>query len=149
MCGPSRWKDAAIEAAVDSRLSRRQKNGNEIASFLNTYQSSVVDKHLIIRTKKLQWVGLMKTSVALIGFMGTGKSAVGAVLAERLGKKFIEVDYLIEQKGGKPIPQIFEDEGEITFRELEIETIKQIAGRSNQVIACGGGAVLNRIKSID
>jgi shikimate kinase len=87
----------------------------------------------------------MKTSVALIGFMGVGKSAVSRVLAARLGKKLVEVDSLIEQKAARPIPQIFQEDGEITFRELEIEVIKIIAARKNQVIDCGGGVVLNQI----
>lgn len=87
----------------------------------------------------------MKTSIALIGFMGTGKTAVGKALAERLGKEFVEVDSLIEQKAGKTIPEIFQQDGEIAFRELEIEVIKEVAPKKNTVIACGGGVVLNRI----
>ena len=87
----------------------------------------------------------MKTSVALIGFMGVGKSAAGKILAERLGKKLVETDALIAQKAGKSIPQIFREDGEIAFRELEIEVIKEIAAGKNQVIDCGGGAVLNKI----
>ncbi len=87
----------------------------------------------------------MKTSVALIGFMGAGKTAVGQVLAQRLGKKLIELDAVIEKKAGKPIREIFRDEGEIAFRELEIEATKKIAGEKNAVIACGGGIVLNQI----
>jgi shikimate kinase len=87
----------------------------------------------------------MKTSVALIGFMGTGKTVAGRILAEKLGKKFIELDALIEKKAGKPIPAIFKDDGEIRFRELEIETTREAAGEKNAVIACGGGIVLNKI----
>lgn len=87
----------------------------------------------------------MKTSIALIGFMGTGKTTVGKLLAERLGKKFIEMDALIEKKAGKSIPDIFRDEGEIRFRELEIEVAREVDGRKNAVIACGGGVVLNKI----
>jgi shikimate kinase len=87
----------------------------------------------------------MKTNIALIGLMGAGKSTVGKLLAVRLHKFFVEVDALIEKKAGKPIPRIFLEEGEITFREIEIEVIKEIALQKNQVIACGGGAVLNRI----
>ena len=60
----------------------------------------------------------MKTSIALIGFMGAGKTAVGKALAEKLGKEFIELDPLIVEKAGKPIPLIFADDGEIAFREL-------------------------------
>lgn len=87
----------------------------------------------------------MKTNIALIGFMGVGKTEVGKALAEKLDKKFIELDALIEQKAGKSIPEIFKQDGEITFRELEIEVAKEVAGRKNIVIACGGGVVLNKI----
>ena len=87
----------------------------------------------------------MKTNVALIGFMGVGKTAVGEVLAKQLNREFIELDLLIEQKAGKSIPEIFEQDGEIAFRELEIEAVKQIAGEKNLVVACGGGVVLNKI----
>lgn len=87
----------------------------------------------------------MKTSIALIGFMGTGKTAVGKLLAARMGKEFIELDSLIEQKAGKSIPEIFQQDGEIGFRELEIEVTKEISGKKKAVIACGGGIVLNKI----
>ena len=87
----------------------------------------------------------MKTSIALIGFMGTGKTTVGRILATKLGKEFIELDSLIEQKAGKSIPEIFRQDGEIGFRELEIEMVKEISDKKNAVIACGGGIVLNKI----
>lgn len=87
----------------------------------------------------------MKTSIALIGFMGTGKTAVGKVLAARLGKEFIELDAAIEQKSGKTIPEIFQQDGEISFREIEIEVAKEAVASKNTVIACGGGIVLNTI----
>ncbi|MFC1953060.1 shikimate kinase [Chloroflexota bacterium] len=87
----------------------------------------------------------MKTNVALIGFMGTGKTAVGQLLAKELSRKFIEIDWLIEKQAGRTIPEIFRDDGEIGFRELEIEATKMIAGKNHCVIACGGGIVLNKI----
>ncbi len=87
----------------------------------------------------------MKSSVALIGFMGTGKTAVGRALAKKLGKNFIELDPLIEQKAGKTIPKIFKEDGEIAFRELEIAVTKEASGEKDSVIACGGGVVLNKI----
>ncbi len=87
----------------------------------------------------------MKSSVALLGFMGTGKTAVGKALAGRLCRDFIELDAVIERLAGKGIPDIFAQDGEIRFRELEIEATRQLAGRQNAVIACGGGVVLNRI----
>ncbi len=87
----------------------------------------------------------MKTSIALVGFMGVGKTAVGKALAESLGKGFIELDSLIEQKAGKSIPDIFRQDGEIGFRELEIGAVKGLVGQKQAVIACGGGVVLNKI----
>ncbi|MFH1663060.1 MAG: shikimate kinase [Chloroflexota bacterium] len=87
----------------------------------------------------------MKTNIALIGFMGAGKTAVAKILAEKLGKELIELDSLIEFKAGKSIPDIFRQHGEIAFRELEIEITREVAEGNNQVIACGGGIVLNKI----
>jgi shikimate kinase len=87
----------------------------------------------------------MRSNVALIGFMGVGKTAVGRVLAEKLDMEFLELDWLIERKAGKPIPQIFKQDGEIMFRQLEIDITREIAGKEGTVIACGGGMVLNKI----
>lgn len=87
----------------------------------------------------------MKTNVALIGFMGTGKTAVGEALAKRLDRKFVELDWLIERKAGKSIPDIFQQDGEVAFRDLEIEVTRETAREKNLVIACGGGIVLNKI----
>ncbi len=87
----------------------------------------------------------MKNSIALIGFMGVGKTAVGKVLAKELNRGFVELDSLIERKAGKPIPEIFEQDGEVAFRELEIEVTKEVSQNKNQIIACGGGLVLNKI----
>lgn len=87
----------------------------------------------------------MKTNVALIGFMGTGKTVVGEVLAKELNMSFLEMDSFISAKAGRPIPEIFERDGEIGFRELEIEVAKRVARERRSVIACGGGVVLNWI----
>ena len=87
----------------------------------------------------------MKTSIALIGFMGTGKTAVGKLLAERLGKTFIELDEEIEKAAGKSIGDIFRESGEARFRQIESEIVLKYAGRKNAVIACGGGIVLNEL----
>ena len=87
----------------------------------------------------------MKNSIALIGFMGTGKTAVGKILARKMELNFIELDALIEMKVKMTIPRIFEQGGEIAFRELEIEVTKDLVRVERSVIACGGGFVLNRI----
>jgi len=87
----------------------------------------------------------MKTNIALIGFMGTGKTVVGQVLAKKLDRQFIELDSLIEQRAGKSIPEIFQKDGEIAFREFEIKATREVSKGRDSVIACGGGIVLNKI----
>jgi shikimate kinase len=87
----------------------------------------------------------MKTNIALIGFMGAGKTTVARSLATRINREFIELDSLIELNTGKAITDIFSQDGEIVFREIEIKVTKDITNGRNMVIACGGGIVLNRI----
>jgi shikimate kinase len=88
-----------------------------------------------------------KDSIALIGFMGTGKSTIGRLLAKELGNtyKFLDMDTLIIKNAGKSIPQIFQEEGEIRFRELEIEISKKLSQLERIIVSCGGGIVLNGI----
>ena len=77
--------------------------------------------------------------------MGAGKTEVGKVLAAKLKKEFIELDALISDKAGKSIPRIFQEDGEIAFREIEIVVTKEVAASKNLVIACGGGIALNKM----
>ena len=77
--------------------------------------------------------------------MGTGKSAVGRAVAKKLQRKFIELDEIVVQMAGKSIPDIFQQDGEIAFREFEIQATRDIAREKRVIIACGGGIVLNSI----
>ena len=86
-----------------------------------------------------------KTNICLIGFMGTGKSTSGKLVAQQLGKDFLETDEIIVQKAGKSIPEIFSEDGELRFREFEIETIREASSAIDTVFSLGGGAVLNQI----
>jgi shikimate kinase len=88
---------------------------------------------------------MVKNSIALIGFMATGKSTVGKVLVEFLGKeyKFIETDQMVIQFAGKPIPKIFEEDGEKKFREYESIICDKISKQDMLIVSCGGGIVLN------
>ena len=79
-------------------------------------------------------------NVTLIGFMGSGKSSVGRTLAAWTGREFVDTDALIERRAGKTIPQIFADDGEEAFRDLESEAVAQATRRRGCVIATGGGA---------
>lgn len=81
--------------------------------------------------------------VALIGFMGCGKSTVGALLASRLGCRFLDLDELIEERAGRSIRQIFEEQGERVFREHEARAVQAACLHENAVISVGGGAVMN------
>ncbi|MEE5992518.1 MAG: shikimate kinase [Oscillospiraceae bacterium] len=80
-------------------------------------------------------------TVFLCGFMGCGKSTVGARMAKEMDCPFVDMDSYIEEKAGMTIPEIFEKHGEPYFRDLETEAIRELAGREG-VIACGGGAML-------
>jgi shikimate kinase len=83
------------------------------------------------------------TSIFLAGFMGTGKTTVGRLLAERLGRPFVDMDDRIEARAGKTISAIFAEEGESAFRALEREIVAELAGRRGIVAAAGGGAVMD------
>ena len=81
-------------------------------------------------------------NIILIGFMGSGKSAVGHFLAKRLGMDYIDTDELIEKTEKRKISDIFADSGEPYFRDLENEIIKTLQDYDNFVISTGGGMVL-------
>ncbi|HWQ32943.1 MAG TPA: shikimate kinase [Blastocatellia bacterium] len=79
--------------------------------------------------------------IFLTGFMGSGKSTVGQALADLLGRPFIDLDTRIEAITNRSIPDIIASDGEERFRQLESETLREIAKMSNSVIALGGGAI--------
>ena len=84
----------------------------------------------------------MKENIFLIGFSGTGKTSAGQTLARRLGYQYIDTDWQIEADTGRSVPEIFGQDGEAAFRELERATIEKICEDDYQVISTGGGAVL-------
>ncbi len=81
-------------------------------------------------------------NIVLIGFMGSGKTAVGKQLGERLGLSFKDTDSLIEERLGQKINAIFADKGEAFFRDMESQIIDELTAKDNQVLSCGGGAIL-------
>jgi 3-dehydroquinate synthase len=81
--------------------------------------------------------------IILIGFSGTGKSTVGRILGDRFGREFIDTDELVQQAAGKPILEIFRDEGEQAFRVLESDALAEACARADVVISTGGGVVLD------
>ena len=81
----------------------------------------------------------MGKNIILIGMMGCGKTTVGRLLAQPLGLELVDTDALIEQREGRPIPDLFSQDGEAYFRALELALCRELSGQSGLVIACGGG----------
>ena len=78
-------------------------------------------------------------NILLVGFMGAGKSLCGRVLARRLGRCFVETDDMIAARDGRSIPEIFRQDGEERFRQLEAEILDALRTKTDDVIATGGG----------
>ena len=85
---------------------------------------------------------MLLTRIFLVGFMGAGKSTVGASLAMKLAWPFIDLDKEIEKSFGDPIHQIFKSKGEPFFRQLETEALKGVDHFPNCVVALGGGTFI-------
>ena len=85
----------------------------------------------------------MRKNIILVGFMGTGKSVTGRIVAKQLNRTFVDMDAMIEERVGKRISEIFADEGEAHFRSLERALVQELMVREDLVIATGGGIVLN------
>jgi shikimate kinase len=82
-------------------------------------------------------------NLALIGFMGTGKSTVGRLAAQALHFTFLDTDHVIESRAGKSITDLFQQEGEPAFREWERRIVEELTHRTKTVIATGGGLPAN------
>jgi shikimate kinase len=82
-------------------------------------------------------------NLALIGFMGTGKTAVGRLVAEQMGFEFLDTDELIQTRTGRMIADIFNKDGEAAFRKLETQTIEELSTHTRTVISTGGGLPAN------
>ena len=80
-------------------------------------------------------------NLILIGMPGCGKSTIGAALAQRLGREFVDADGEVVKSAGKPIPEIFAQDGEEAFRQWETATLNSLGKQSGLVIATGGGCV--------
>lgn len=82
-------------------------------------------------------------NIALVGFMGTGKTVIGRRLADSLGIDYLDLDEFIEKKEGMQIADIFQQKGEGYFRSVEKNIVAEVSAQASKVIACGGGVVLN------
>lgn len=77
--------------------------------------------------------------IILIGYMCAGKTTVGKALAKELGRTFYDLDWYVEERFHKKVPQIFAEEGEARFRDLERRMLHEVAEFENIVLSCGGG----------
>jgi shikimate kinase len=84
-----------------------------------------------------------KSIIFLTGFMGSGKSTVGPILANTIGFQFVDLDQLIEEKEKKKIGDIFAQEGEKKFRDLERAMLREVLHRHSTIVSLGGGTVTN------
>lgn len=82
-------------------------------------------------------------NLALIGFMGVGKSTIGRLLADNLGYNYCDTDQLIQHTARKTIARIFAEDGEAAFRKIERSVIAEVSSLDRQVISTGGGAALD------
>jgi shikimate kinase len=80
--------------------------------------------------------------VAIVGYMGSGKTTLGRLLARALGQEFVDLDRAISKTAGKGIPEIFAEHGEETFRDLEHEALIEALSGTPCIVACGGGVVV-------
>jgi shikimate kinase len=88
--------------------------------------------------------GARRSNLALIGFMGCGKSSVGRQLAKKIKSPFVDTDEMIENEEGVSIPEIFRRGGERRFRDLETQTVACVTRKSGLVLSCGGGCIEDR-----
>ena len=82
------------------------------------------------------------SNLVLIGYRGSGKSTVGRLAAEQLGRNFADADVVLVERAGKTIAEIFAESGEPTFRDLESAVLADLCNESGLVVAAGGGAVV-------
>ncbi|MEL6601960.1 MAG: shikimate kinase [Cyanobacteria bacterium J06614_10] len=88
---------------------------------------------------------LKKTNLYLVGMMGAGKTTIGKKLANRLGYRFLDTDALIEQSTGRTVTDLFAQEGETGFREIETQVLAQVSTHTSLVVATGGGIVTQQM----
>jgi shikimate kinase len=87
--------------------------------------------------------GLAMNNLVLTGFAGTGKTTVGRFLARKLDLSFVDMDWLIEERQGRSIRELFATEGETFFRQLETDLCKELAKWRGYVVSTGGGTLVN------
>lgn len=145
--------DAVYNPLKSALIVEAEKRGIKACGglYMLVYQAAAAAEHFIgekISVSKIDKVyeRLLKDkqNLVLIGMPGCGKSTIGKKLAALLNKEFIDTDSLIVDKAGCPIPQIFKQQGEKKFRDIESLVLKEASALQGKIIATGGGAVLRK-----
>jgi shikimate kinase len=84
------------------------------------------------------------SNIYLVGFMGTGKTEVARLLAGKLRRPYLDMDEMIQNRQKMPIAEIFKSKGEAYFRQLEKEIVRELSAKDQLVVACGGGAFVDK-----
>ena len=92
--------------------------------------------------------GKKKPNIVLVGFMGTGKTSIGKRLSAQLRMRYTDTDDIIERDSGRHISDIFAEDGEPAFRELESEAVRKVSELDNYIISTGGGVVLREANMV-
>lgn len=106
-----------------------------------------MNQYIMKNSRRIQAKGLFDYNIFLIGFMGTGKSTIASELQAKLEMDRIEMDELIVQKQGMSISEIFDEYGEVYFRNLESNTLIELQKRKQTIVSCGGGVVMREDNS--
>ena len=127
--------DGLLMLAAQAKASRELFTGGEIPGRSDRRAVAV-----IMGAYRALFLSL--TNIVLIGMPGSGKTTVGGELAALLGRELVDTDELVERKAGRSIPDIFAEDGEAAFRDLEQKAVFNAGSMQGKVIATGGGAVL-------
>jgi shikimate kinase len=90
---------------------------------------------------------MAKPNIILTGFMATGKTTIGKLLADQLGYEFVDTDTLIAERSGQSIAEIFREKGEAAFREMEADIARELSDRDGLVISTGGRLMLDPVNA--
>lgn len=110
----------------------------------NPFREEILDifKYIMKNSRRIQAKSLFDYNIFLIGFMGAGKSTIASELKEKLEMDRVEMDEMIVQKQGMSISEIFDEYGEVYFRNLESNTLIELQKRKQTIVSCGGGVVM-------
>lgn len=129
---------------IQPEQEKRQEDALKKKVGNNEFEEEILHifKYIVKNSRKIQAKILFDYNIFLIGFMGAGKSTVADGLEKMLEMERIEMDAMIAKKQGMSIPEIFEEYGEVYFRNLESNMLIELQKKSQAIVSCGGGVVM-------